>query len=146
MNEMSKFLASFEADPEEQRFNKAAIHLRALVFGRLSDDHVVALALLHELSGIYRRAYGTDQVLQNPSAQRGTQEDALEDHLRALGLPCDVTELEPGEVESLISSWETQWQALPRPFDTTLQTFVVYAETQLNSVLTQSSTLGYQTQ
>jgi hypothetical protein len=34
---------------------------------------VVALALLHELSGIYRRAYGTAQVLQNASAQRGTR-------------------------------------------------------------------------
>ncbi len=145
MKEMSKFLSSFEADPEEQRFNKAAIYLRTLVFGRLSDDHVVALALLHELSGIYRRAYGTDQVLK-ASPQRETQEEALEAHLRALGLPCEVAELEPSELESLITTWQTQWQTLPCPFDRTLQTFVLYAETQLNSVFTQSSTLGYQAQ
>lgn len=144
MKEMSKFLSSLEADPEEQRFNKAAIHLRTLIFGRLSDDHVVALALLHELGGLYRRAYGTDQVLHNLSAQRDTQEEALEHHLRSLGLPCTVDELEPCEVQGMIDAWEEQWPALPRPFDKTLQTFVVHAKTHLNTSHTHTSALRYQ--
>lgn len=142
---MSRFLSSFEADPEEQRFNKAAIHLRALVFGRMSDDHVVALALLHELSGLYRRAYGTDQVLQNPSAQGGSQETALGEHLRALGLPRDIAELEPCEVSSLLGSWEGRWQALPRPFDKTLEAFVLHAKT-LSTDRAQPSVPSYQAQ
>lgn len=143
---MSRFLSSLEADPEEQRFNKAAIHLRALVFGRLSDDHVVALALLHELGGLYRRAYGTDQVLQNPLAQRGGQEEALAEHLRSLGLPRDIAELEPCEVSRLLEAWEGRWQTLPRPFDKTLQAFVLHAKTHLNADHAQPSTLTYHAQ
>lgn len=123
------FLASFGDDPEEQRFSKAVVHLRTLVFGRLSDDHVVALALLHELGGLYRRAFGTDQVLH--PAQRGSQEEALRAHLRALGLPDQLTELEPCEIEQLIELWEPHLGRLPRPFAETLRAFVQHSKTHL---------------
>lgn len=138
------FLTSLGSDREDQRFNKATIYLRTLVFGRLSDDHVVALAVLHELSDVYRRAYGTAQVI-NP-VPYGSQEQALRDHLRALGLPCGVEELEPHEVQSLVNTWKTQSPSLPRPFDEMLRSFVAHAEAQLSTVATQASGLGYQTQ
>lgn len=133
MKYMSKFFSSFEADPEDQRVNKAAIHLRALVFGRLSEDHVMALALLHELNGIYRSVYDTAQVLEGCSSQRGTQKDALEAHLHALGLPSALGELEPCEVKALTDLWDERWQLLPRPFDQTLHTFIIHAKTQLGA-------------
>ncbi len=123
------FLSSLEADPEEQRVSKAAIYLRALVFGRLSDDHVLALALLYELGDIYRRAYRTDQVLEGSGLHHTTQEHALEAHLQRLGLPCDLSELEPNEVGTLVALWKSQWPSLPRPFGELVQRFVLYAET-----------------
>lgn len=128
MKEMSRFISSLEADPEEQRFGKAAIHLRALIFDRLSDDHVIALALLHELGGIYKSAFISHQVLKD---QHVTQEEALGAHLEALGLPRNLDELEVCEVRSLTESWENKWQDLPAPFDKTLHTFVDYARTQI---------------
>lgn len=140
------FLSSFEADPEEQRFGKAAIHLRALVFGRLSDDHVLALALLHELGGLYRRAYGTDQVLPSGPARRGTQEEALEAHLRTLGLPCCVADLEPCEVQGLLDAWEAQCGTLPRPFDRTLHAFLVHARSHLSATYAQTAATAYPAQ
>lgn len=145
MSRMSKFLVSLEAEPEAQRFNKATIYLRTLVFGRLSDDHVVALAVLHELSGVYRRAYGTAQVLHDPMAPYGGQEQALRAHLRALGLPCDSAELEPCDVEELLASWRERWYALPRPFDATLQAFLHHAETRLDTNAAQLSVPIYET-
>lgn len=132
MKEMSKFLSAFATDPEEQRFSKAVVHLRSLVFSPLSDDHVLALALLYELGKLYAQAFGTDHVLQ-PSAQRGTQEEALSAHLNALGLPSRVAELEPQQIEALVSDWETRSSSLPRPFDRTVQTFVLHAKTHLSA-------------
>lgn len=146
MSQMSRFLASLEADAEDQRFNKATIYLRTLVFGRLSDDHVVALAVLHELGGIYSRAYETAQVLHDPAAQYGGQEQALRTHLLALGLPCDVSELEPCEVEGLLEGWGERWCTLPSPFDATLQAFIQHAETQLSAAAARPSAPTYQTQ
>lgn len=131
------FLASLGSDPEEQRFNKATIYLRTLRFGRLSNDHVVALAVLHELGGIYRRAYGTAQVLH--PAPYGAQEEALRAHLRALGLPRSAEELEPYELRGLLTSWRGQYHALPRPFDATLRAFLEHIETQLGKTPTQLS-------
>jgi hypothetical protein len=128
MKEMSSFVSSLEADPEEQRFNKAAIHLRALRFERLSDDHVISLALLHELGSIYRNAFTSHQVLKD---QHVTQEDALRTHLEALKLPSCLEGLEPHEVKGLVEAWDNRWQDLPRPFDQTLNTFVLYAKTHL---------------
>ena len=144
MSGMSMFLASLGADPEEQRFNKATIYLRTLRFGRLSDDHVIALAVLHELGGVYRRAYGTAQVLH--PAPYGAQEEALRSHLRALGLPCSVEELEPHELRGLLTSWQEQYHALLRPFDATLRAFLEYAETQLNKAPAQLSVPDHQEQ
>jgi hypothetical protein len=138
------FLSSFEADPEEQRFGKAAIHLRTLVFGRLSDDHVLALALLPALGSLYRRAYSTDQVLPSGSARRGSQEEALAAHLYALGLPSNLTELEPCEVQGLIDAWEGSCQALPRPFDGTLRAFLVHARAHLSAAPTPTVPTGYE--
>lgn len=138
---MSKFLASLEADPETQRFNKATIYLRTLVFGRLSDDHVIALAVLHELGGVYRSAYGTAQVLH--PMEYGSQEQALREHLRTLKLPCGVEELEPREVEEVLTSWRERWRTLPQPFDATLQTFLQHAETQLSATGAQPPALSY---
>ena len=130
MKEMSMFLASFADDPEEQRFSKAVIHLRLLVFSRLSDDHVLALALLHELGELYRRAFRTEQVLHDASHGHNTQE-ALTTHLHRLELPAALSELEPHEVIELIKTWERGYEKLPHPFDTTLKTFVLHAKTQL---------------
>ena len=126
------FLSAFTADPEEQRFSKAVIHLRSLVFGPLSDDHVIALALLHELGELYQQAFSTDQVLQG-SALRRTQEEALSAHLRALELPCSVTDLEPKQLGTLVRNWEMQYSNLPHPFDRTMQAFVSYAKTHLGT-------------
>ncbi len=126
------FLSAFAADPEEQRFSKAVVHLRSLVFSPLSDDHVVALALLYELGTLYQQAFSTDKVLQS-SARRGSQEEALSAHLRALGLPCYVAELAPEQLEKLISTWELRCSSLPHPFDRTMQTFTAYAKTQLGA-------------
>ena len=131
MKEMSRFLSAFAADPEEQRFSKAVVHLRSLVFSPLSDDHVVALALLYELRALYRQAFSTDQVLH--SARRGSQEEALSAHLRALGLPCNVTELGPEQLGKLVNIWELQCSSLPHPFDRTMQTFISHAKTQLGT-------------
>lgn len=133
MNHMSRFLSSLEADPEEQRVPKAAIYLRALVFGRLSDDHVVALALLHELGGIYSRAYRTEQVLQG--AHHATQEDALSAHLQRLGLPCCLQELESSEIDALITCWRGRWSTLPRPFSSLMQRFVEHLEAHAKPAL-----------
>lgn len=130
MIDMSQFLSSLAAEPEEQRVPKATIHLRALVFGRLSDDHVLALALLFELGGLYDRAYRTDQVLQNCGGHHTTQEHALEAHLRQIGLPCFLDELTPGEVGTLITNWQERWPLLPRPFGELVQRFVRHAEAQ----------------
>ncbi|ADI14369.1 hypothetical protein Trad_1246 [Truepera radiovictrix DSM 17093] len=121
MRLVNTFLRSLEADPEEQRVSKAAIHLRSLVFGRLSDDHAVALALLHELRGLYRRAYGTEQVLRDHHA---TQETALLAHLRQLGLPCCPDELGPEERAALLGRWQRSWSELPRPFDALMERFL----------------------
>lgn len=145
MKEMSMFLASFSDDPEDQRFGKAAIHLRQLVFSRLSDDHVVALALLFELGELYRRAFGTDQVLQDPSAHHDTQEEALERHLRALSLPARLSELEPREVVELVGHWEDLYADLPKPFDQTLGAFVLHAKTQLGTARREAA-VTYQAQ
>lgn len=131
MKQMSRFLSSLEADPEEQRVPKAAIYLRALVFGRLSDDHAVALALLFELSGIYRRAYRTEQVLHD--AHHATQEDALSAHLRRLGLPCCLQELEPNEIDALIACWRPRSATLPQPFGTLMQRFVAHLEASVGA-------------
>ena len=128
---MSMFLASFADDPEEQRFTKAVIHLRLLVFSRLSDDHVLALALVHELGELYRRAFSTEQVLHDGSAHHNTQEEALTAHLHGLGLPATLAELEPHEVAEIVKVWERGYENLPGPFDRTLQTFVLHAKTQL---------------
>ena len=128
---MSMFLASFADDPEEQRFTKAVIHLRLLVFSRLSDDHVLALALVYELGELYRRAFRTEQVLHDGSAHHNTQEEALTAHLHGLGLPATLAELEPHEVAEIIKVWERGYKNLPEPFDRTLQTFVLRAKTQL---------------
>ena len=137
---MSKFVTSLGADPE-QRFNKATIYLRTLVFGRLSDDHVIALAVLYELGGVYRRAYGTSQVLH--PMEYGSQEQALRDHLRALKLPCGVEELEPRELEALLTSWRERCGALPEPFDAALQAFLQRAETQLSATGAQPPARSY---
>ncbi len=145
MKEMSMFLASFADDPEEQRFSKAVIHLRLLVFSRLSDDHVLALALLHELGELYRRAFRTEQVLHDGSAHHGTQEEALTAHLYGLGLPATLAELEPREVAELIETWEHGFEKLLKPFDRTLETFVLHAKTQLAFARTQAAP-NYQTQ
>ncbi len=145
MKEMSMFLASFADDPEEQRFSKAVIHLRLLVFSRLSDDHVLALALLHELGELYRRAFRTDQVLHDGSAHHNTQEEALTAHLHGLGLPATLSELEPCEVAELIRVWERDHKNLPHPFDRTLETFVLHAKTQLTAGQAQAAP-SYQTQ
>ncbi len=131
MKEMSKLLSAFAADPEEQRFSKAVINLRSLVFGPLSDDHVLALALLHELGELYQQAFSTDQVLRC-SAQRCTQEEALSAHLRVLGLPCSMTDLEPEQLGALVSTWEPQCSSLPQPFDRTMQTFVSHTKMYLS--------------
>lgn len=131
MKEMSMFLASFADDPEEQRFSKAVIHLRLLVFSRLSDDHVLALALLHELGELYRQAFRTEQVLHDASHGHNTQEEALTAHLHGLGLPATLSELEPHEVTGIIKTWEHGHEHLPHPFDRTLQAFVRHAKTQL---------------
>lgn len=128
MKQMSRFISSLEADPEEQRFGKAAIHLRTLIFDRLSDDHVIALALLHELSEIYHSAFTSHQVLKD---QHVTQEEALRAHLGALGLPRNVGELEVCEARTLTETWEHKWQDLPAPFDKTVHTFIDYARTQV---------------
>ncbi len=138
------FLASLGSDPEAQRFNKATIYLRTLRFGRLSDDHVVALAVLHELGGVYRRAYGTEQILH--PAPYGAQEEALRAHLRALGLPRSVDELEPRELRALTTSWREQRRVLPRPFDITLGAFLEHAETQINANTAKPLTLERQEQ
>ena len=135
MKEMSMFLASFDDDPEDQRFGKAVVHLRSLVFSRLGEDHVVALALLNELSELYRQAFGTDQVTHDPS-RRSTQEEALEAHLRALGLPARLYELEPHEVVEIVRIWEHGYADLPKPFDQTLGAFVLHAKTQLAAAQT----------
>ena len=145
MKEMSMFLASFADDPEEQRFSKAVVHLRLLVFSRLSDDHVLALALLHELGELYRQAFRTDQVLHDASHGHGTQEEALAAHLHGLGLPATLAELEPHEVTEIIKVWEHGYEDLPRPFDRTLQTFVQHAKTQLAAGRAQA-TPSYQAQ
>lgn len=142
---MSMFLASFADDPEEQRFGKAVVGVRLLVFSRLSDDHVLALALLHELGELYRRAFSTDQVLHDASHGHYTQEEALTAHLRGLGLPASLSELEPREVVDLIKTWEHGHDNLPRPFDTTLETFVLHAKTQLAAART-PATPNYQAQ
>lgn len=139
------FLASFTDDPEEQRFNKAVVHLRLLVFSRLSDDHVLALALLHELGELYRRAFSTEQVLHDGSAHRDTQEEALTAHLHGLGLPATLSELEPHEVVGIIEAWEHAHENLPHPFDKTLKTFVMHAKTQLAAGRAQA-TPNYQAQ
>ena len=131
MKEMSRFLSAFAADPEEQRFNKAVVHLRSLVFSPLSDDHVVALALLYELGELYRRAFETDQVLLT-SAQHGTQEEALGAHLRALGLPGTVSDFTPAQLEMLVSTWEVRSSTLPQPFDQTMRAFVLHVKTLLS--------------
>lgn len=133
MIDMSKFLSSLATEAEEQRIPKATIYLRALVFGRLSDDHVLALALLFELGGLYDRAYRTDQVLQNCGGHHTTQEHALEAHLRQIGLPCFLSELGPDEVETLITDWQERWPLLPRPFGDLVQRFVLYAEAQVET-------------
>ena len=130
MKEMSRFLSAFAADPEEQRFSKAVVHLRSLVFSPLSDDHVIALALLYELGELYRRAFETDQVLHT-SAQHNTQEEALAAHLRALGLPGRVSDLTPVQLETLVSTWELRWGSLPQPFDRTMRSFISHAKTLL---------------
>lgn len=136
------FLTSLGSDREDQRFNKATIYLRTLVFGRLSDDHVVALAVLHELSDVYRRAYGTAQVI-NP-VPYGSQEQALRDHLRALGLPCGVEELEPHELTNLLASWRERCSALPPPFNEMLGRFLEHAE--LSTTGAQPPALAYEVQ
>ncbi len=128
MKEMSRFISSLEADPEEQRFGKAAIYLRALIFDRLSDDHVIALALLHELESIYTDAFTSQQVIRDHHV---TQEEALGAHLEALGLPRTLSELTVCEVRAMTEDWETKWEELPAPFDKTLYTFIGYATTQL---------------
>lgn len=139
------FLASFADDPEDQRFSKAVIHLRLLVFSRLSDDHVIALALLHELGKLYRQAFDTDQVVQGGSAGRGSQEEALIAHLHTLGLPAKLSELEPVEVVDLIKTWGQSFERLPHPFDKTLRAFVLHAKTQLAAARTEA-TPNYQAQ
>lgn len=144
MKEMSKFLSSLVVDPEEQRFNKAAIHLRALIFARLSDDHVIALALLHELRVMYDEAFGSDQVLRDPS--RATQAEALEAHLSALELPTRLEALEPYEVQQLIDSWDSRTDTLPRPFGATLQSFISYAKTHQHATRSASPAHRYQMQ
>ena len=138
------FLASLGADPEDQRFNKATIYLRTLRFGRLGDDHVVALAVLHELGGVYRRAYGTAQVLQ--PAPYGAQEEALRSHLRALGLPCSAEELEPRELRDLLISWRERYHALPRPFGATLHAFLEHVEMHLGATRASTPALNLQKQ
>ena len=140
MKEMSRFLSAFTADPEEQRFGKAVVHLRSLVFSPLSDDHVIALALLYELGALYRRAFDTDQVLYT-AAQRGTQEEALGAHLRALGLPGTVSDLTPAQLETLVNTWEVRSSTLPQPFDQTMSAFVLHVKTLLSTG--QSATLTY---
>jgi hypothetical protein len=120
---VNSFLLSLEADSVEQRIPKAAIHLRSLVFRRLSDDHALALALLYELGSLYRRAYGTEQVLKDHHA---TQEAALLAHLRQLGLPCCPDELEPEENAVLLGRWQRRWSELPRPFDALMERFLAY--------------------
>ena len=139
------FLASLEDDPEEQRFSKAVVHLRLLVFSRLSDDHVLALALVHELGELYRRAFRTEQVLHDGSAHHNTQEEALAAHLHGLGLPAALSELEPCEVAEIIKTWEHGYETLPGPFDRTLQAFVLHAKTQLAAARAQA-TPAYQAQ
>ncbi len=115
------------------------------MFSRLSDDHVLALALLHELGELYRQAFGTDQVLHDGSAHRATQEEALAAHLHTLSLPATLSELEPCEVAELIEVWEHRYESLPHPFDTTLKTFVRHAKTQLGARRAQA-TPRYQAQ
>ena len=131
MKEMSRFLSAFAADPEEQRFSKAVVQLRSLVFSPFSDDHIVALALLYDLSELYRQAFGSDQILHD-SAQGGAQEEALAAHLRALGLP-GIADLEPLQLEALIGHWEPRCTGLPQPFDKTMERFVQHAKTQLSA-------------
>lgn len=138
------FLASLEADPEAQRFNKATIYLRTLVFGRLGDDHVIALAVLHELGGVYRRAYGTTQVLQ--PAPYGAQEEALRAHLRALGLACSAEELEPHELRDLLTTWRERGRTLPRPFNATLHAFLEQVEMHLGATRALTPALDLQEQ
>jgi len=130
MKDVSRFLRSLEADPVDQRVTRASIHLRSLLFGRLSDDHVLALALLSELGRVYGRAYRTEQVIYN--ASHVTQEDALEAHLRAQDLPCFLPELRTDEIETLLTTWEPQRGSLPRPFGELMGRFLVHARAHLS--------------
>ncbi len=118
---MSYLLSAIQASPEDQRIPKAATHLQTRVFSRLSDDHVIALALLPTLSDICAQAYRTAQVVQ---ANRPTQDAALGTHLRTLELPLDLSELSATELGYLIETWCERTEALPRPFRACVETLL----------------------
>ena len=121
---MSYLLSSLGTGTEEQRVARAAAHLRAVVFSRLSSEHVIALALLPKLSAISSQAYETEQVIQG----HRTQDLALSEHLQALGLPLTLNDLRGDELERLKEGWITRLETLPAPFCTLLASLLESAE------------------
>lgn len=121
-------MSAIEASPESQRIPKAAAHLQTRVFSRLSDDHVIALALLPTLSDICAQAYRTAQVVR---ADYVTQDAALGAHLRALELPL-LDELSMEELGCLIESWCERTETLPHPFRTCVETLLSAARDLTN--------------
>ena len=117
-------MRSLQNSPEEQRVPRAAAHLQTLIFSRLSDDHVVALALLPTLNTICTRAYRTAQVVQ---ANYLTQDAALETHLRTLELPLTLSELSAEELAQLIAVWSKRTETLPHPFRDCVETLLASA-------------------
>ena len=121
---MSYLINTLQGSPEDQRVPKAAAHLKARVFSRLSDDHVLALALLPTLSAISAQAYKTMQVVR---ADYLTQDAALEAHLSALELPLNLNDLSAEELAHLIEAWSVRASALPRPFRTYMEALLAEA-------------------
>ena len=114
---MNVMMRALQASPEHQRVPKAAAHLQTRVFSRLSDDHVIALALLPTLSDICAQAYRTAQVIR---ADYVTQDAALGAHLRALELPL-LEELSVEELTHLTETWRERAGTLPQPFRTCVE-------------------------
>ena len=122
-------MSALQASPEDQRVPKAAAHLQTRVFSRLSDDHVIALALLPTLSDICAQAYRTAQVVR---ADHVTQDAALGAHLRALELPL-LDELSAAELEHLTQTWCERTKTLPHPFRTCVEILLEKARLTLTS-------------
>ena len=100
---------------------KAAAHLQTRVFSRLSEPHVIALALLPALSDICAQAYRTAQVIQ---ADYVTQDAALRAHLQALELPLNLSNLSERELGQLIQTWEGRTYTLPHPLRACVETLL----------------------